>query len=334
MPHTVPLVLFTVAALFAAIGIRLFRGRRPPDAQRLPLSCWTVGAAMIVIVVVTWGATSWLLSEASTAKDVGAARVEAIKTGLGVGAGTTGIFALLLAVRRQWHSEIDAAEKNVTELYTKAADQIGSGKASVRLAGLYALERLAQDNPRQRQSIVNVICAYLRMPYDRPESIRVPARLWKHRASYSERVQEEEVRLTAQRILTDHLKPSLVEAFWDRINLNLTKAYLIDFSMYKGRLHNSRFGGATFIGDAIFTGATFTGDAIFAGATFTADAIFAGATFARDASVADSANYARSIFTVNGVTYASGMAAFEGVEFVGEVNFDGATSQGRPFASP
>jgi hypothetical protein len=61
----------------------------------------------------------------------------------------------------------------VTELYTKAADQLGSDKAPVRLAGLYALERLAQDNPSQRQTIVNVICAYLQMPYTTPEATPV-----------------------------------------------------------------------------------------------------------------------------------------------------------------
>jgi hypothetical protein len=31
-----------------------------------------------------------------------------------------------------------------------------------------ALERLAQDNPGHRQTIVNVVCAYLRMPFALP----------------------------------------------------------------------------------------------------------------------------------------------------------------------
>ncbi|MDP9866447.1 hypothetical protein J2S55_005713 [Streptosporangium brasiliense] len=44
----------------------------------------------------------------------------------------------------------------------------------MRLAGLYALERLAQDNPGHRQTIVNVICAYLRMPYTPPEPAPAP----------------------------------------------------------------------------------------------------------------------------------------------------------------
>jgi hypothetical protein len=64
----------------------------------------------------------------------------------------------------------DAAERRITELYTKAADQLGSAKAPVRLAGLYALERLAQGNPTHRQTIVDVICAYLWMPFTLPRS--------------------------------------------------------------------------------------------------------------------------------------------------------------------
>lgn len=60
----------------------------------------------------------------------------------------------------------DATARRITELYGKGVDQLGSDKAPVRLGGLYALERLGQDSedPRLRQTIVNVICAYLRMP--------------------------------------------------------------------------------------------------------------------------------------------------------------------------
>jgi len=61
----------------------------------------------------------------------------------------------MLAFRRQHHQEIatvltdlDATERRITELYTKAVEQLGSDKAPVRLGGLYALERLAQDYPR------------------------------------------------------------------------------------------------------------------------------------------------------------------------------------------
>jgi hypothetical protein len=64
--------------------------------------------------------------------------------------------------------------------------------------------RVAQNNPDQRQTVVNVFCAYLRMPYQPPgEPPTDDDRMAEHR----ERVQEREVRLTAQRLLQEHLKP-------------------------------------------------------------------------------------------------------------------------------
>lgn len=85
----------------------------------------------------------------------------AAQTGFTISADTGGVAALVLAGRGQWSTEQahkateqDAAERRITEVYTKAADQLGSDKAPVRLARLYALERLAQDNPDQRQTIV------------------------------------------------------------------------------------------------------------------------------------------------------------------------------------
>ncbi|MGV9368166.1 hypothetical protein ACWDN5_46225, partial [Amycolatopsis sp. NPDC003731] len=124
-PLAVPLALLAVAASGLVVAVARRRGERAPRARASAMSWWVVVAAAIVVAAVGWAATSWLLGEANQAGDAdkrAAARVEAIKTGLGIGAGTTGTFALLLAVRRQQHNESDATEKNVTELYTKAAD--------------------------------------------------------------------------------------------------------------------------------------------------------------------------------------------------------------------
>ncbi|MFI0411903.1 hypothetical protein [Actinomadura sp. 3N508] len=97
-------------------------------------------------------------------------RVDAVRTGLAAGAGAGAAVGLMLAFRRQHQElataldELDAAERRVTELYNVAAEQLGSDKATVRLTALYTLERLANDNERHRQTIVNIICAYLRLP--------------------------------------------------------------------------------------------------------------------------------------------------------------------------
>jgi len=207
-----------------------------------PISAWVLILAVVVIVAVTWPSTAWLYGIAGNDP---ARQIEAIKTGLTVAAGTGGFLALLLAFRRQRSteiiaaetreaqerehqqrdraadaSELDAEQRRITELYTKAADQLGSEKAPVRLAGLHALERLAQNNADQRQTIVDVICAYLRMPYTSPEDQSpaddAPPKAHTH---YERRRQELQVRLTAQRILGAHLRPKAGEAFWAGIDL-------------------------------------------------------------------------------------------------------------------
>jgi hypothetical protein len=59
-------------------------------------------------------------------------------------------------------------QDQVTDRYTRAVEQLGHEKAPVRLGALHSLERLAQNNPDYRQTVVDVFCAYLRMPYAPP----------------------------------------------------------------------------------------------------------------------------------------------------------------------
>src|SRR5262245_14329548 len=53
------------------------------------------------------------------------------------------------------------------ERFATAAGQLGSDKpAAVRLAAVYAMAGLADDWEKNRQTCVDVLCAYLRMPYE------------------------------------------------------------------------------------------------------------------------------------------------------------------------
>jgi hypothetical protein len=162
-----------MSAMKVPNGRQAHEGARP--AWR-PISAWWWMLAAVVIVAFV--VTTWLLTIASGANpgtDRANSRLDAVRTGLAAGAGAGAAVGLMLAFRRQHHQEIatvltdlDATERRITELYTKAVEQLGSDNAPVRLGGLYALERLAQDNPAHRQTIVNVICAYLRMPFSLP----------------------------------------------------------------------------------------------------------------------------------------------------------------------
>ena len=234
-------------------------------------------------------------------------------------------------------SDLDATELRVIEEYTKAVEQLGSDEVLVRFGGLYALERLAQDNPAHRQTIVNVICAHLRMPFPltAPASKPEPEAAEGHQEPGTESEPgtdgiggtwqlERQVRLTAQRILAEHLRDDRAEdqqstdpsssRFWNNIRLDLTGATLIDFNLVNGVMGDTNFHRAAFSGDASFSGATFTGDARFGGTTFTGDALFDKATFTGDA-------------RFGGTTF-TGDALFDEATFTGDANFPEAAFRG------
>jgi hypothetical protein len=311
-----------VAVVLAGAGLAWWQVRRSPATsvpgaaarRRVDL---TFAAAVLVTLAVGWAAVLWLLGQADqipAGKDRAAAQADAIKTGATIALGTGGAAYLLLAYRRQRQEEIDTRERRITELYTKAVEQLGHEKAPVRLGALYSLERLAQDNTEHRQTVVDVFCAYLRMPYTLPTRNRPGAKEEEeeeeevssaddrdrapHQVPGQDPAQEElQVRQTAQRILAAHLRllprslsadaqrrrPSSQRAFWPGIGLDLSRATLIDLDFAHVSLVQPQFVGATFQDGARFDGATFTGDARFDQATFTGPALFGGATFTGDA---------------------------------------------------
>lgn len=80
--------------------------------------------------------------------------------------GVIAVFTLILSLSK--HS-LDR-DANMTNRYTEAIGQLGSDSMSIKLGGIYALERIAQDSLRDRQTILDVLCAYLRdaCPAQRP----------------------------------------------------------------------------------------------------------------------------------------------------------------------
>ena len=57
--------------------------------------------------------------------------------------------------------------RTLNERFNTVAEQLGSDKPpAVRLAAVYAMAGLADDWQDHRQMCVDVLCAYLRMPYE------------------------------------------------------------------------------------------------------------------------------------------------------------------------
>jgi hypothetical protein len=96
-----------------------------------------------------------------------------------------------------------------------AAEQLGSDKAAVRLAGVYAMAGLADDWPESQQTCVDVLCAYLRMPYD--TGLGKGGSIQDQLAFQSGR----EVRHTVIRVIAAHLQDDRPIS-WQGLNLDFT----------------------------------------------------------------------------------------------------------------
>lgn len=214
--------------------------------------------------------------------------------------------------------------------FLSAAGQIGSDRAAIRLAGVIAMVQLADEwgdtEPKERQTCIDVLCAYLRMPWPSEATDELTAQepLNKRRG----RDEESGVRETILRLIADHLNGSMeTSPSWSANDFNFRRAELPDVMMNKARFDgnlialnsmfvgHASFYGATFSKTAVFVGATFCMDGGFRGATFHGGAGFYGATFTGDARFEDATFH--------------GSAQFRHTTFTGQARFDEGTFDGR-----
>jgi len=63
-------------------------------------------------------------------------------------------------------------ERLITERFSKAVEQIGSGKEEVVIGGIYSLERIAKDSPKDQWTIMEVLTSYIRKNSPIPSNIQ------------------------------------------------------------------------------------------------------------------------------------------------------------------
>ena len=106
--------------------------------------------------------------------------------------------------------------RTLNERFATAASQLGDDKPpTVRLAGVYALAGLADDWEANRQTCVDVLCGYLRIPYEPDPGQEAP------QAARVEFRASREVRHTIIRVITAHLNGD-AEVPWQDLNFDFT----------------------------------------------------------------------------------------------------------------
>jgi Pentapeptide repeats (9 copies) len=208
--------------------------------------------------------------------------------------------------------------KTLNERFATAAGQLGDDKRpAVRLAGVYAMAGLADDWPKNQQTCVDVLCAYLRLPHDPDpgDGADRPAR-----AAYRA---DREVRHTAIRVITAHLRKGAAKS-WRGLNLDFTGAVFDggDFSGAWFSLGRVSFAEAEFSGEVSFTDAVFSGGTVdFRFAEFSGCRVsFHGAQF----SLGGTVNFQYAVFSGGTVDFTGARFSADTVDFTDAV-FSGGT---------
>ena len=131
---------------------------------------WAGGAFIVllifgIVLIPEWQVNKDLALERITEAQRPAFVNDYRKTALQFAGGLVVAFGLILTYRRiratERANEI-LEEGQVTERFTRAIEQLGSNETAIRLGGIYALERIGRDSPKDHWTVVEVLSAFIR----------------------------------------------------------------------------------------------------------------------------------------------------------------------------
>lgn len=191
--------------------------------------------AVVLALLVTAGTAVLLVALRAPA-------VEVVKTAGVAGGAVVALYALWLNDRRRRVEEARhslESEKVADERFARSVELLGNEGDQVRVGAMHSLAWLARSTPRYRQTVLDVLCAYLRRPFEHPAHKEKPDDPDQVVVDMSPEISlEHQVRLTAQRLIKDTLSWGAKDRH-EHFDLDLTGASLEYFSL-DGR-HVNRF---------------------------------------------------------------------------------------------
>nr|WP_246478887.1 pentapeptide repeat-containing protein [Saccharothrix ecbatanensis] len=260
--------------------------------------------------------------------DPTAPKNEAVKTGGLAGGALVALYALWLNDRRRRTDEerqrIEVARQQLEdaradhdrsrvadERFARSVELLGHDAEQVRVGAMHALAGLARSRGEYTQTVLDVLCAYLRRPFAEKDSINPKSK--------DER--ELEVRLTAQRLIADLLPHDDAKAAGTpHYDLDLTRAYLEYFDISHRQVGSLTLRAAhlkqsnSFHHTVVHGGAWFT-DATSDGRLYLHHMVFHGKAWFSRFTCHDNIDYTATRFL--------GPNKFAGVEFTAPVSFEG-----------
>ncbi len=339
----------------------------PPPARRGGLSRWPLLWTILGAVGLGGGATVgtyWLLGRTVVinyaAGLTGAQRLTAaFATATAIGA----VVALVVNVRKQDLAERIAAqaeaqyaetlvrdrESAFTDRFRAASQQLGAAAPPERIAGVYAMAALADDYADRRQQCVDVLCGYLRLPWD-PDLDDLAATSTTvtdtaadgttiaQTTTPARRPHDAQVRDTILAVIAAHTRELDAPTRWTDLDFDLRGTHFrnahlsgchfagpVNFAEATFSGKNTTFDGATFSGSASFDDVTFSGETTwFARVRFLGSVSFARATFSGQTNWFNDSTFSGSA-SFDDVTFSGETTWFARVRFLGSVSFARAT---------
>lgn len=238
--------------------------------------------------------------------------VDAVKTGGLAGGAVVAVYGLWLNDRRRRVAEgrHDIEYRRLAnERFSKGIELLGNEADQVRVGAMHSLVRLAESSPGYAQTVLDVLCAYLRRPFHSPRYVnaadpdRVDGTNWLSVAPIEpatpeqvEADRERQVRLTAQRLI-HRLLPAVDEPDAPRYDLDLSGATVEYFDLRRRLIGGLTARGAVFYGITRMRGVEFHGSVLLTGSRFHGRTEFPSALFAAGISLYEADLRAEFILT-------------------------------------
>ncbi|QDO89943.1 pentapeptide repeat-containing protein [Ornithinimicrobium ciconiae] len=312
----------------------------------------------------------WLVKQYLGIDDEPFSRAQAATAAFATATAAGAVVALVVGVRKQGLSE-QVARRELTSAFTErfraAASQLGGDPPAERIAGVYAMAALADDYPTRAQQCVDVLCGYLRLPFD-PESNTLASGSIDTTHTFADgktvaihrgiaaRPFDQQVRETIVTVIRSHLgmspvQESLVGRITGKIRSDSMGAWAdLDFDFAGAHLHNAKFTAMAFPGHINFSGTIFSGRTDFGLATFSGHTNFDLATFSghtnfglarfsgdtdfKEATFSGGTDFKEATFSGHtnfGLARFSGDTNFDLATFSGQTDFGGATFSGHTY---
>lgn len=146
------------------------RKRKRREGIFLLLVIVVAAVLAIGLVLALWLIPAWVTEFDATGEDLSLSqRIQSISLMrqmiLWIAGGIIAIVTLILTWRRDRTARLSVdidKDANFTNRYTEAVRQLGDDSFAIRLGGIYALERIARDSPRDGETILKVLAAFIR----------------------------------------------------------------------------------------------------------------------------------------------------------------------------